>query len=512
MIGAPSSNAASEELLRLLQARGSQASQEIQAARGASNEQLPPALTDAAPEVAKATSVAVQHAASDPVAVAKWLAAKAITDKEAAADGPATAAEEAAAVAAAAKATIAAVPGGLPKSASLAAPIVTGALPKSGGCPPAQPEGGASEARGGAEEAQEDPPPLQMTDTDAVSAAINNAKVALIRKRGGLSGLSGDAATGLLSGSIDQQAWTLTMQGQLAMAAGGDEGQHLKQLLQEQISNAQTRIERLEFSEVVGKQMESFIFAAQKQQPAQGEQRDCIVCVRPVPAEWGSSELTERFGWYGDLEEAIIERRVCIQDPKQPESDDNAAMWSLGVLTFIKEETAREVIKREAGGIDSRGTVWAGYPRKPIGWTSGLLRRYLPDEGVGLVSCEGVLGYVHLEVPADQREAFNKAAAAAEPDRLRVEVKAESGCDGFHQARQVRFKEEQHRQQQEGEPRSGGAPRGDSGSASPRKGRRRRARSRRRVKKREASGSPRRRRGQKKTKSQRRGKSGGSSS
>merc|ERR1712194_47420 len=165
--------------------------------------------------------------------------------------------------------------------------------------------------------------------------------------------------------------------------------------------------------------------------------RNAIVCVMPLPREWSAKELTERFHWYGDLAEANVEFRMRVEGPEEDDNEE-AAVWLLGVLRFSNGVTARDVVKRELGGISGKGCTWPGVNKRQLGWASGVVRRYDADVGVGLMGCDSAAGQVHLRVPEDLRAAFAKA----KPGKLNIEASVEVGSDGFLQATEMRIRED----------------------------------------------------------------------
>lgn len=165
---------------------------------------------------------------------------------------------------------------------------------------------------------------------------------------------------------------------------------------------------------------------------AHGETDKHVVCVRPLPQNWGGAELRERFEWYGNLVEATVERRVY--GDITTESDE--PVWLLGVLRFDDPNCAEQVIRHENGGsLDGGGqsvTVELGIRRTDIGWCDGVVSRYSEEHGMGLIRSEQVNDEIHFEAPPEMRTGDLRGS--------HVEAKVETGGDGSPQALEVRAK------------------------------------------------------------------------
>eukprot|EP00929_Paragymnodinium_shiwhaense_P074462 TRINITY_DN38117_c0_g1_i1.p1 TRINITY_DN38117_c0_g1~~TRINITY_DN38117_c0_g1_i1.p1 ORF type:complete len:984 (-),score=186.60 TRINITY_DN38117_c0_g1_i1:58-3009(-) len=154
-----------------------------------------------------------------------------------------------------------------------------------------------------------------------------------------------------------------------------------------------------------------------------------LVCINPLPSTWTEVQLHERFNWYGNLAEASIEWRVRQEDTKKPTSE--RAVWTVGVLRFIDEATAKEVVKREGGSFEGQAKVEAGMARRSLGWCDGPVISFIAEHGVGLMSCDH--GTVHFEVPASTK------GAPLALEGCRLEANVEVGADGLLQSKDIRL-------------------------------------------------------------------------
>jgi len=173
------------------------------------------------------------------------------------------------------------------------------------------------------------------------------------------------------------------------------------------------------------------------------EKNASIICVHPVPLQWTDVELRERFEWYGNLEEVAIERRVVNETKRRQRTQsprDSTPAMSVGVLRFSEARSAEEVVRTENGGslerYGSSFVVRVGQPKRPVGWCDGVVMRYLPRQGLGLMRSSQIEGDVHFEAQAEAR------MAGLDLQGMRVDAKVEYGSDGSPQAREVRMKPE----------------------------------------------------------------------